>query len=128
MYDVICLYCAIIHVNMFRNFICYIFFASASRHTIWPRDWSSDVCSSDLGDGPGLPVVAAARIRERGIARTVVDRTDGADGAACVAVPIGTADTATAALSLCLPARAGRLDRKSVVEGKRGELEGRIAV
>src|SRR5207253_7147783 len=23
-------------------------FSSRSRHTIWPRDWSSDVCSSDL--------------------------------------------------------------------------------
>src|SRR5207253_6834274 len=22
-----------------------------SRHTRWPRDWSSDVCSSDLVDG-----------------------------------------------------------------------------
>src|SRR6266508_5137161 len=25
------------------------FFSSRSRHTSWPRDWSSDVCSSDLG-------------------------------------------------------------------------------
>src|SRR5439155_4818895 len=24
------------------------------RHTRWPRDWSSDVCSSDLGTRPGL--------------------------------------------------------------------------
>src|SRR5207253_6795693 len=24
------------------------FFASGRRHTRWPRDWSSDVCSSDL--------------------------------------------------------------------------------
>src|SRR5437870_9390974 len=23
------------------------FFSSRRRHTIWPRDWSSDVCSSD---------------------------------------------------------------------------------
>src|SRR5207253_5027080 len=39
------------------------FFSSRRRHTRWPRDWSSDVCSSDLacrrdmallhvGDGP----------------------------------------------------------------------------
>src|SRR5207253_7072908 len=26
------------------------FVASSRRHTRWPRDWSSDVCSSDLGD------------------------------------------------------------------------------
>src|SRR5207253_4614675 len=32
----------------------YFFFSSRRRHTRWPRDWSSDVCSSDLwrgGDG-----------------------------------------------------------------------------
>src|SRR5690625_7652221 len=29
--------------------ICFIFFfSSRRRHTRWPRDWSSDVCSSDL--------------------------------------------------------------------------------
>src|SRR5690625_598762 len=27
------------------------FFSSRRRHTRWPRDWSSDVCSSDLGIG-----------------------------------------------------------------------------
>src|SRR5439155_14883500 len=26
------------------------FFSSRGRHTRWPRDWSSDVCSSDLGE------------------------------------------------------------------------------
>src|SRR5437870_8004129 len=25
-----------------------VFFSSIRRHTRWPRDWSSDVCSSDL--------------------------------------------------------------------------------
>src|SRR5437660_1540133 len=24
-------------------------YSSSGRHTTWPRDWSSDVCSSDLG-------------------------------------------------------------------------------
>src|SRR5437870_3120740 len=28
-------------------FVCF-FFSSRRRHTRWPRDWSSDVCSSDL--------------------------------------------------------------------------------
>src|SRR5690625_7234196 len=27
----------------------YFIFSSRRRHTRWPRDWSSDVCSSDLG-------------------------------------------------------------------------------
>src|SRR5690625_7536498 len=26
----------------------FYFFSSRRRHTRWPRDWSSDVCSSDL--------------------------------------------------------------------------------
>src|SRR6266508_6006316 len=32
-----------------KNRISFFFFLSSRRlHTIWPRDWSSDVCSSDL--------------------------------------------------------------------------------
>src|SRR6266702_3550960 len=42
--------------------IFFFFFSSRRRHTRWPRDWSSDVCSSDLrctavtvtGDGAEL--------------------------------------------------------------------------
>src|SRR5690625_6094372 len=33
--------------------LLFFFFSSRSRHTRWPRDWSSDVCSSDL-DVAGL--------------------------------------------------------------------------
>src|SRR5690625_6343564 len=32
------------------------FFSRRRRHTRWPRDWSSDVCSSDLGRSPRLPL------------------------------------------------------------------------
>src|SRR5437870_4956375 len=28
--------------------VLVFFFSSRRRHTRWPRDWSSDVCSSDL--------------------------------------------------------------------------------
>src|SRR5439155_10831945 len=28
--------------------LTFFFFSSRRRHTSWPRDWSSDVCSSDL--------------------------------------------------------------------------------
>src|SRR6266702_7918620 len=40
----------------------FFFFSSRRRHTRWPRDWSSDVCSSDLAAqaaqaGPPAPVV-----------------------------------------------------------------------
>src|SRR5207342_2818433 len=30
---------------------CFFFFSSRRRHTRFSRDWSSDVCSSDLGSG-----------------------------------------------------------------------------
>src|SRR5207253_3376729 len=30
------------------NNLLFFFFSSRRRHTRWPRDWSSDVCSSDL--------------------------------------------------------------------------------
>src|SRR5207253_5695836 len=31
-----------------------VFFSSRRRHTRWPRDWSSDVCSSDLSGKGGI--------------------------------------------------------------------------
>src|SRR5207253_6881397 len=34
-------------ITLFVFFI-FFFFSSRRRHTRWPRDWSSDVCSSDL--------------------------------------------------------------------------------
>src|SRR5690625_1894848 len=44
------------------------FFSSRRRHTRWPRDWSSDVCSSDLGElrrvlrAAGVPNVLDAQV------------------------------------------------------------------
>src|SRR3712207_8028008 len=32
----------------------FFFFSSRRRHTRYWRDWSSDVCSSDLGTGGGI--------------------------------------------------------------------------
>src|SRR5690625_1419247 len=43
----------------------YFFFSSRRRHTRWPRDWSSDVCSSDLepdGTVLGQQVSAMERV------------------------------------------------------------------
>src|SRR5690625_7503799 len=34
--------------------LCVFFFSSRRRHTRWPRDWSSDVCSSDLDRMPAF--------------------------------------------------------------------------
>src|SRR6267143_2971983 len=43
---VLFLFCA--HLVVYMN---WFFFSSRRRHTRWNCDWSSDVCSSDLGDG-----------------------------------------------------------------------------
>src|SRR5437660_3183047 len=40
--------CGVIDEPRFESF-----FSSRRRHTSWPRDWSSDVCSSDLGHPGG---------------------------------------------------------------------------
>src|SRR5207253_8229850 len=43
-------------VTVYCFTLCFFFFfSSRRRHTRWPRDWSSDVCSSDL---PSLTGVA----------------------------------------------------------------------
>src|SRR3712207_7719313 len=39
---------------------CFFFFSSRRRHTRYWRDWSSDVCSSDLVTLAGGHVVAVA--------------------------------------------------------------------
>src|SRR5690625_5717247 len=57
--------------NLFYSpLLVFFFFSSRRRHTRWPRDWSSDVCSSDLGRSPrmgsakaGSMIVAAADAR-----------------------------------------------------------------
>src|SRR5699024_11883524 len=35
-------------LRLVSYFICFFFFSSRRRHTRSKRDWSSDVCSSDL--------------------------------------------------------------------------------
>src|SRR6266508_5707730 len=43
----------------------FFFFSSRRRHTRWPRDWSSDVCSSDL-DGAPRPLLGLAVLQPGG--------------------------------------------------------------
>src|SRR6266508_1451878 len=42
--------------------VCFFFFSSRRRHTRWPRDWSSDVCSSDLSCE--ADVMSASRVAD----------------------------------------------------------------
>src|SRR3712207_8770653 len=44
-------FCGLLTIDVFSNCILYLyffFFSSRRRHTRYWRDWSSDVCSSDL--------------------------------------------------------------------------------
>src|SRR5882757_8731652 len=61
----------------------FFFFSSRRRHTRYWRDWSSDVCSSDLGPGtptPRLPardlhdVVTTPPVRESPVDEVAVPR------------------------------------------------------
>src|SRR5439155_13458879 len=47
------------------------FFSSRRRHTRWPRDWSSDVCSSDLHIVQLGASIFAARIINNMAAMTI---------------------------------------------------------
>src|SRR5690625_7145565 len=62
-------------------FDCCFFFSSRRRHTRWPRDWSSDVCSSDLGLRDGINVVIALTLY--GIALLVRSVADEIGRASC---------------------------------------------
>src|SRR5207249_8659809 len=52
------------------SLVLYFFFSSRRRHTRSKRDWSSDVCSSDLGSGE--PSYGA--VSDRAIARSLPGR------------------------------------------------------
>src|SRR5207253_4804276 len=45
------------------------FYSSRRRHTSWPRDWSSDVCSSDLEMAAG--VARSTEVTDRTRARVL---------------------------------------------------------
>src|SRR5262245_64650653 len=62
-------------------FYCsFFFFSSRRRHTRCLSDWSSDVCSSDLVDDPGVPAAVTrqeedelSRLAGRVIQRNVLE-------------------------------------------------------
>src|SRR5207253_6567360 len=69
------------------------FFSSRRRHTRWPRDWSSDVCSSDLIRAKAAMAVWPRDAHEATVANRmiVLDKSDPAaiGGNANVAKPGG---------------------------------------
>src|SRR3712207_9561744 len=85
-----------------------VFCASRRRHTRYWRDWSSDVCSSDLADAFVLAL------------RTLFDPAAGN-------LPSGEIELRLGDQSFAAAVRDGRfeVDRKSVVSGKSVDLGGR---
>src|SRR5256885_6669298 len=66
------------------SFVCFFFFSSRRRHTRLQGDWSSDVCSSDLGrHARGVEVVARIQRDQHviGGGPAVQDLGGGEDGA-----------------------------------------------
>src|SRR5690625_7816825 len=64
------------------------FFSSRRRHTRWPRDWSSDVCSSDLVDVVGFCLPADQKIGpgDRFIAEDLAELRRGRRGPRVIAI------------------------------------------
>src|SRR3712207_7164389 len=86
--------------------VIFFFFSSRRRHTRYWRDWSSDVCSSDLRLGRRARAHDGRRGRPDPLLRPA--RLPGGDG-------VRDGDRAD----------GPRGDRKSVVEGKSVDLGGR---
>src|SRR5690625_7753620 len=77
--------------------------SSRRRHTSWPRDWSSDVCSSDLCEYLASDPVICGKNSCR---RTPLGRAVQLENQSCCST------------GRWPPAKRSATDRKSVVEGK----------
>src|SRR2546426_8319504 len=93
--------------------MCYFFFSSRRRHTRLQGDWSSDVCSSDLNLVEGVADVDR-RLLEMGD----VYRLSGGEKFRAIVIP-STLPYLVAGMKVGFG-----FDRKSGVEGKRGDLGG----
>src|SRR3712207_9273051 len=89
------------------DFIVFFFFSSRRRHTRYWRDWSSDVCSSDLCLVRRVGELAVVDVEDDGVGAVLLRRE-----------PPGQQ-------GLDRLASGPREDRKSVGEGKSVDLGGR---
>src|SRR5215510_13080048 len=67
----------------------YFFISSRRRHTRWPRDWSSDVCSSDLTFVLGVQGTSQAAPHVSGLAALLVEKYGRDPGAIKNAIQTG---------------------------------------
>src|SRR5215208_7850798 len=88
------------------------FFSSRRRHTRWPRDWSSDVCSSDL----------LSRARRLVRSAMVADAADEADWQE-THERFDAADDALAVLRACTGAQREQLAELLSATGGGGLIE-----
>src|SRR5439155_3550758 len=95
-------------------------FSSRRRHTRWPRDWSSDVCSSDLCQSLSLAAIGLANhpVAQNGV-RFLVNAAR-PDGSWAIDSNLSTWVTTLAINAL---ATAGELENRS--EERRVGKEGR---
>src|SRR5699024_11846138 len=88
-----CLYCCyilvlfLIFIFILFDFFFFFFFSSRRRHTRSKRDWSSDVCSSDLDGSPAFNRLHVADWFVFPVSYQLVERT-GWCGFACWCLPI----------------------------------------
>src|SRR5690625_6110573 len=85
-----------------------LLFSSRRRHTRWPRDWSSDVCSSDLSVAEHL----AAQGRDVSDLRQIVLHLGNGASASAVraGVPVDTSMGLTPLEGLVMGTRTGDID------------------
>src|SRR5216117_4432897 len=69
--------------KLFMAELCFFFFKQKTAYEIRKGDWSSDVCSSDLGDGSSIPTryppatcQTGGRSEERRVGKSVLPCVD----------------------------------------------------
>src|SRR3712207_8083492 len=102
---------------MTYKILLFFFFSSRRRHTRYWRDWSSDVCSSDLFH---IELVASNIVTTDSSIALVLDRSG-----SMADIASGGATKSTLLKRAVGVVHSLMQDRKSVVEGKRVDLGGR---
>src|SRR5690625_7934569 len=113
-------------IRCFSLFLIFFFFSSRRRHTRWPRDWSSDVCSSDLAGPDDEEIRSRHRESFRGGMSSVEDPLTVTEQVARPSAGARRVEAGEPVFMTCSPVRRiggipgggpsrGRRDRKSVV-------------
>src|SRR5690606_39832991 len=101
----------------------FFFFSSRRRHTSFSRDWSSDVCSSDLGRAALRPVFHGSDMDRRAIDAAIANATAAglAESISLRVVPVQQLASTFPALA-ATPAQIGRASCRERVQVAVGAL------